>query len=126
MPITLRVVDDQFVVFHVEGEVIEADFERANVLVYESMDPAFARYQIVDMTGVTKLNLSTAAIERLAMQDERGSKSLGKIAIACVATKDLPLGFSRIWELFVQTAMIETAVFRDLETARAWIMRKRS
>ena len=57
MPITLRVIDDQFVVFHAE-----ADFERANVLVYESMDPAFARYQIVDMTGVTKLNLSTAAI----------------------------------------------------------------
>ena len=125
MPISVQIIGDKYTVLNCEEEVCVDDFVKANKYIYSKVDERIARYQIVDLTHTTSLVLSTEDIERIANQDKNAKISIGPLAIAVVAAKDLDYGLSRMWEAYADTSGIQTMVFKDLVTSEEWILRMR-
>jgi hypothetical protein len=123
MPISFQKIDDKYIVLNCEGDVSVDDFVKVNEYIYSNVDESIARYQIVDLSAVTNIVMSTEDIEKIADQDKNAEKFLGQIAIAVVAVKDFDFGLSRMWEAYTGTSGIDTMVFRDLLTAQKWILR---
>jgi len=123
MPISVHNIDNKYTLVKCEGDISVDDFVKANEYIYSELDESLAKYQIVDVTDVTKTVMSTADIQKIAHQDINAEKSLGQIAIALVVVKDLHFGLSRMWEAYSSTSGIKTMVFRDLVAAQEWILR---
>ncbi len=121
MPISVKCVDDQYVVLHCEGDVLVDDFVKANDYIYAELDARLARLQIVDLTTATRIELSAEDVQRLADQDRRAVDVIDRVAIAVVAPKDFAFGLARMWEAYADAPDVVTAVFRDLDTARDWL-----
>lgn len=124
MPISVHNIDDKYTLVNCEGDISVDDFVKANEHIYSDLDESLARYQIVYLTAATKVVMRTEDIQKLSHQDTNAEKSLGQIAIAVVAVKDLDFGMSRMWEGYSGTSGIETMVFRDMVAAQEWILRK--
>ena len=122
MPISVKIIDDKYTLLACEGVVSVDDFVKANEYIYSDVDESVAKYQIVDLTAVTNIVVSTADIKRTADQEKNAEKSLGQITIAIVAVKDLDFGLSRAWEAYASTPGIKTMVFRDLVAAQEWLI----
>jgi len=123
MPISVHNIDDKYILVNCEGDVSVDDFVKANEYIYSDLDESLARYQIVDLTSVKNVVMSNEDIQKIAHQDMDAEKSLGQIAIAVVAIKDLHFGLSRLWEAYSGTSGIRTMVFRDMVSAQEWILR---
>jgi hypothetical protein len=121
MPVSIQIAD-QYIVAHCEGELTVDDLFRLNQSLYSETDRSIAAYQIVDLTAVTRIVMSTDDIRRIADQDRSAVKSFGRITIAVVADKDLDFGMSRMWEAYAESPGIETGVFRNMSDARDWIV----
>ena len=121
MPISVTIADDGVVVLRCDGELVGMDFEKANQYIYSAEFGSASRYQIVDFSGTTRLDLTAEDLHRLAVQDKAAAGTLGGVVIAIVAPKDLFFGFSRMWQVFAEAPGVTTAVFRELTSARDWI-----
>ena len=121
MPIKVQVEEDKYTVFRAVGEIRDEDFLQANAWHYKKVEARIARYQIVDMLNVESMSLSLDGLERMARQDRQAAASLGTMAIACVATEEMELGYSRLWEQFAKTPGIKIEVFRKFEDAKDWL-----
>lgn len=78
-------------------------------------DPGFS--QFFDFTKVTKVELSTEAIHRLA---ERNLFGLGSKR-AFVVSSDLMYGLSRMFQVLITDYQDELTVFRDIHEARRYL-----
>ena len=82
-------------------------------------DPSFA--QLLDVTQVTKLKLSSEDVRRVA---ESNSLSTNP-RLAIVATSSLVYGMARMFQIFREMKGEEkTRVFRDRDEALAWVLGK--
>ncbi len=126
MPMTLEAIDGEYVVLHCEGEVSAEDFAGINEYLYARMDDATFRFQMVDLSEVTKVSVSPEEVRALADQDVAATEKLGPIAVALVATRAVTFGLSRMWGTFVSEGGIATSVFKDLEEARQWLLEQRA
>jgi hypothetical protein len=82
-------------------------------------DPSFA--QLLDVTQVTKLKLSSEDVRRVA--DSNTFSSNPRLAI--VATSSLVYGMARMFQIFREMKGEEkTRVFRDRDEALAWVLGK--
>ena len=122
MPISVKIIDDKYTLIDCEGDVSVDDLVKVNEYIYSDVDESVVKYQIVDITAVTNIVISTADIKRTADQEKKAAKSLGQITIAIVAVKDLDFGLSRAWEAYASTPGIKTMVFRDLVAAQEWLI----
>ena len=123
MPIKVRVEEDKYTFFQAVGEIRDEDFLQANAWHYKNVETRVARYQIVDMLNVESMHLTLDGLERMARQDRQATASLGTMAIACVATEEMELGYSRLWEQFAKNPAIKTEVFRNFKAAKDWLFK---
>jgi hypothetical protein len=112
---------------HFSGAMSPTDVLNANLGFYGDHRSDFARYQIIDTQDVTGLagdmESYASIMETLAAMDSASALSVGKMLVALVSTSD------QIMKLFETYAGISaeiqsdlhTAIFRDLDSARAWI-----
>jgi hypothetical protein len=84
-------------------------------------DPAFS--QLLDVTHITKIDLTTADIRRLAQNNLFSPTSRRAILVS----SDTAYGFARMFEMLRQTAG-ETGikVFRNLDEALEWVLASRT
>jgi hypothetical protein len=84
-------------------------------------DPAFS--QLIDVTHVTKIDLTTADIRRLAQNNLFSPTSRRAILV----NSDTAFGFARMFEMLRQAAG-ETGikVFRNLDEALEWVLASRT
>jgi hypothetical protein len=82
-------------------------------------DPSFA--QLLDVTQVTKLKLSSEDVRRVAESNTLSSNP----RLAIVATSSLVYGMARMFQIFREMKGEEkTRVFRDRDEALAWVLGK--
>ncbi|MDY6951215.1 MAG: hypothetical protein SWE60_06870 [Thermodesulfobacteriota bacterium] len=126
MPISIRIVDDKFVVVNCEGKVGLVDFTEANEYIYSELDPSLSRFQIVNFTDVAEIDASAEDVRKVAGQDKAAAETLGLVAIAIVAPKDLAFGISRMWEAYSDAPGVKASVFKDYGSAEEWILSMRA
>ena len=82
-------------------------------------DPSFA--QLLDVTQVTKLKLSSEDVRRVAESNTLSTNP----RLAIVATSNLVYGMARMFQIFREMKGEEkTRVFRDRDEALAWVLGK--
>jgi hypothetical protein len=82
-------------------------------------DPSFA--QLLDVTQVTKLKLSSEDVRRVAESNTLSTNP----RLAIVATSSLVYGMARMFQIFREMKGEEkTRVFRDRDEALAWALGK--
>ncbi|HEY6268086.1 MAG TPA: hypothetical protein VIX11_07310 [Candidatus Acidoferrum sp.] len=82
-------------------------------------DPSFA--QLLDVTQVTKLKLSSEDVRRVAESNTLSTNP----RLAIVATSSLVYGMARMFQIFREMKGEEkTRVFRDRDEALAWVLGK--
>jgi len=82
-------------------------------------DPSFA--QVLDVTQVTKLELSSEDVRRVADSNDFSPNP----RLAIVATSSLVYGMARMFQMFREMKGKEkTRVFRDRDEALAWVLSK--
>ena len=82
-------------------------------------DPSFA--QLLDVTQVTKLKLSSEDVRRVAESNTLSTNT----RLAIVATSSLVYGMARMFQIFREMKGEEkTRVFRDRAEALAWVLGK--
>ena len=80
-------------------------------------DPSFA--QLLDVTQVTKLKLSSEDVRRVAESNTLSTN----LRLAIVATSSLVYGMARMFQIFREMKGEEkTRVFRDRDEALAWVL----
>jgi hypothetical protein len=80
-------------------------------------DPSFA--QLLDVTQVTKLKLSSEDVRRVAESNTLSTNP----RLAIVATSSLVYGMARMFQIFREMKGEEkTRVFRDRDEALAWVL----
>ena len=82
------------------------------------------KYSLIDTRPISDINLSTGAIEQIALLCEKVSKINPDPVIAFVAKSDLVFGLSRMYEALVGHTDWEIMVFRSREEAVEWIRKR--
>ena len=81
----------------------------------------------MDFSDVTKNDITTEDIRKIAAQDVSAVETMEHIVAAIVAPTDLTFGLSLMWAAYADNADITTAVFKELGAAQEWVtyMRKK-
>jgi|SRR5271169_6305144 len=97
----------------------EALAHQEKLLKDPDFDPSFS--QLWDLTQVTKWEITSADMRRLAQRTLFSSDSRR----ACVAISDVAFGYARMFEMLRENAG-ETGIeiFRDLDGALDWVLAK--
>ncbi len=118
MPVTYRIDKSRRIVFTTAyGRV-----EEAEVLAHQDklrrdpdFDPSFA--QLFDTHGVTSVQVSTAAIRRLAQRNPFGAGARR----AFIMPTDELYGLGRMFQILTEDSGHEVHIFRDEALARSWL-----
>jgi hypothetical protein len=78
-------------------------------------------YGLIDLTGVTELQISSETVMRLLEIDRQVSQFSQACHVAVVAPECLAFGMARLWSSFSRDIGWESQVFRDRESAKAWL-----
>lgn len=116
-------VDQRVIVCTFAGGIDDADVLsiRSLIAAHPDFDPSFS--EILNFSGVTTANLSTAAIEivsRRASAFDRYSMHI------IVAPQDFIFGLGRMTQVFAENTRPNTAVVRTMEEARALLAMRRT
>jgi len=76
---------------------------------------------LVDLTGVTRLEISNREIEVMVALDNQKLKGTGLTRAAIAAPEDLAYGVSNMYRGHASASGIEIRVFRTLAEARVWL-----
>jgi hypothetical protein len=100
----------------VSGVLSETDFQEAKF-----PDVPVGTVELLDMSAVTKVEISSAEVRRLAEIDRSGPTRIKRMAI--VATTEVGFGLARMYQTLSdgEAPATEVRVFRDSDAARAWL-----
>ncbi len=122
MPMTIAYLGDGGIIARGEGVVTSNEIKEVNDIIYEFPDKIKQiSYQIIDLTKVTDVIISSSEVKELSNQDKKAFEINTTMFIAVVGEKDLVFGLSRMWQEFSYNSQIETQVFREMEEAQQWI-----
>ncbi len=125
MPIEYHIAHGQYLIFNATDTVTGDEILKANEWLYsEFLEDDLARFQLWDFSAATEIRVDIDKIRKMAEQDKRAAQSLAKLVVACVAPDDLIYGLSRMWQAFADDAAIDAHVFRDHQSAEAWMLAK--
>ena len=79
------------------------------------------KYQIIDRTRCDYYCIRPEEIEKIAALDRAAAKINPHIIIAIVSSTDLQHSMSRMWQIHVEKSPLTTRIFRDRQSADAWI-----
>lgn len=120
MPIHWTDYDNgSYVEIKATGTVIESEWlAMHDALLGSDEKAARIKHVLSDWTGATDVRLSSEAIRRGALMST-AAKFSGRLAV--VASQDVVYGLARMWEGHVELAAWPHAVFKDHESAKAWL-----
>jgi hypothetical protein len=122
MSVTVIYREDGGVVLDAEGIVTGEQLFECNRTIYATDEKsAKLKYQICDFTKAVKFEISTSELRGIASQDQKAAALNPNMPIVIVGAEDLFYGLAWMWEVYVSEAPFETAVFRELEEAEAWL-----
>ncbi len=85
------------------------------------VDLSKVTHGLVDLTGVTRLDVSTEEIKKISELNLKISQLTGPGRIAIAASSDLAFGMSRMYASMVSTRNWTLATFRTMDEARVWL-----
>jgi len=122
MPVRYKIIASKKLVYALgSGHVTLSDLmSHMNEL---SHDPNYKApmKKLVDYRQVNHLDLSMEDSESFAAKKAELKEEFHKEKCAIVATKDINFGTARVHNALIESLGIETAVFRDLKKALAWL-----
>ena len=122
MTIELRYRDNgKGVLFVCTGVVTASEIAEANKEIYSDERLQTLRYQLIDYSGVERIDLSSDEIRTLAAMDSSASERNPEFLIAVVSPSDLSYGITRVWQAIIDEAELENSVFRTIAEAELWI-----
>ena len=124
MPITLQNIDNEYLLIKYAEDISSDVFHKFHEELYSYANSNIAKYQIVDLSDVTELSMTSEDIEAAAFNDIRFFKKLKTIFVAVIAPDDLSFGLTRMWQTYADSPFIETDVFKDIDSAKKWISSK--
>jgi len=122
MPVKYNIIESKKLVYAIgSGHVTLSDL--MGHMDELSHDPNYKApmKKLVDYRQVNHLDLSMEASEIFAAKKAELKEVFHKEKCAIVATKDINFGTARVHNALIDSSGIETAVFRDLEKALAWL-----
>lgn len=117
MPIRHRLRSDGVLLTEATGVVTESDLISHLRSHVEDPELRPGMDEIVDLRGVTELDLSTPALRRVILFEQQHLEPFRLARIAIVASTDLPFGLSRMYQSLTDQAGTEVSVHRTLEEA---------
>lgn len=78
-------------------------------------------HALVDLTGVTRLEVSNAELDTIASIDRAYAARFRIMRVAIAAPSDLAFGIARMYEAALSRVGWEVQVFRELQAAEAWM-----
>ena len=108
-------VDQRVVICTFSGQIDDADILslRSLIAAHPDFDPGLS--EILDFSGVTSANLSTAAIELVS----RRASALDLTSMHIfIAPQDFMFGLSRMTQVFAENTRPNSAVVRTVQEAR--------
>ncbi len=127
MPIEMKDADNGLgVIFTGRGVITENEYAESYTKHLTQDREKFKnyRYGLNDWTAVTKVEVSTQAIDEIARLCNEALKINPHPVVAHVADKNITFGLSRMWEMLLGVTKWETMVFRSRDEAEAWIKKK--
>lgn len=122
MPIDVNFIDDGLgVEFISSGVVTGEQVIEANKSVYTPENLSRLTYKIVDRTECTDYRVTAGEVEAIALQDREAAKVNPHVIVVLVSPTPVQFGVSRMWEAHVQGTGWRTGVFKDRESADAWL-----
>lgn len=120
MPISLN--EDRttrLLVIEGSGVFADDDFDATVTAILEHPDVAALNGVLVDLSGVTKVELSTRPI-KAAAETFTNFEATQELKLAMVAPKDVAYGLARMYEM-ARNAADTVRVFRDRDAALRWL-----
>jgi len=123
MPYHSELIEDGTCVLRVGTGVLTGKeiLATARALPEVVVDMSKITHGLVDLTGVTRLDVSTEEVRRISELNLKISELTGPGRIAIAASSDLAFGMSRMYGALVSTKNWTVATFRTMEEARAWL-----
>lgn len=113
--------DGRGLLFIGEGVISGEQLIRQTEKTYASKSVCRLHYQIIDLRGVHRMDITAEQIKTLAELDREAADRRPGIKIAIVASHDLTFGLSRIYSAYAHSPNLEARIFREMDEARAWI-----
>lgn len=111
--------DGAYVEIKASGTVLEKEWFELHHALLGNVDKASRmKHVLSDWTAASDVRLSGEAI-RLGAHLSVTAKFSGRIAI--VASEEVVYGLARMWEAHVERAPWPHGLFKDIETAKAWL-----
>lgn len=124
MPLTLTYLDDGHGIVYTASGTITGDqiVDAQSTVESQSGAAQIIWYSLFDFDDVTGVQISTDQIRRVAEKAIAAAKlgAAGRV-VGIYAKENLPFALSRIWMVYVEQALWETAAFRVRSDAVAWI-----
>jgi hypothetical protein len=125
MPYETHIVDMGKGIYKVGSGVVTSTELLANSL-QRSIDLKQAgespvKYGLIDFTAMTELQVSNETVMRLLEIDRQVSQFTRDCFVAVIAPESLAFGMARLWSGFTRDLGWESQVFRDAESAKAWL-----
>ena len=124
MPITIQNADNKYLLIKYSEDIDSDTFHNFHKELYTYSENKIARYQLVDLSDVKGLNITTNDIQITAFNDINFFKKLEKIFVAVFTPTNLSYGLARMWKSYSESPYLETFVFRDIDAAKNWIYSK--
>jgi hypothetical protein len=84
-------------------------------------DPARLTHALVDLTAVTRLEVSNQELQSIVAIDGLNLKRTNLTRATIAAPTDLTYGVSRMYRGYSRTSSLKVEVFRTLEAAKKWL-----
>ena len=81
-------------------------------------------YQLADLRAISRIEITTEQIQRLAEADRKAAQQGNGFLIASVVDHDLQTGISRFYRAYVEDPAIEAKIFKTMDAARQWLAEK--
>jgi hypothetical protein len=101
------------------------DVIEANLAIYG--DPRFddLRYQIVDLSGVERFDVSNEALQEAAAMDEAAALNNPNLVVAVVATGEEAMDVAETYEAAMGSSRWKVRIFRSMKEAEQWVRSSR-
>ena len=124
MPITCQFKPNGVIIWH-SGVIDGKELIQTNKDIYAHHFEDGLLFQLAELSGVDKFNVSGKDMQQLALMDSLHKKEISNTQYACVVAPDETLfAKSRQWNLQSDADDFQTNVVRSMDEAVAWYKSK--
>jgi hypothetical protein len=115
--------EEGYFVIKLTGQVTDAELLDSYAGHYESPDWTPQLKELVDLSEVDAVRVTTGGLRKLSSYIERllVERGVTSLQTAVYAPRDLPFGLSRVYEAMAEASPETVRVFRRLDEAKAWL-----